>query len=282
MASGKKTRDDEAPYIKYAFLNPYNLSVLAGAGVASAATGQWWVGVSAVVAETVWLLFAPDSKLLRESWFDGMWSAEKLRRITEVRDGKFRKLTEVDQQRAQIFWDTVKRIEQLARDNPSMTADLVRSELVKLDELYDDFLDLALVAGRGEQHLARVDYPRMNSMWHQYQSQLKSLAPSDKRRAIAEKNLEVLEERRRRIDDLSATITSARGQMDLLDSTVRLLGDEIMAMTTPDELGARLDELRVGVSTIRETTRDVDAVYAELENDLRDHEEQSQPRRAAR
>lgn len=277
MASGKKSGDDEPSYTKYAFLNPYNLSLLTGAGIASAATGHWWLGVSAVVLETVWLLFAPDSKLLRQAWFDKLHDAERIKRVTEVRDAKFRKLSEGDQQRAQIFWDGLKRIEQLALENPSLTADLVRAELTKLDELYDDFLDLAVVAGKGEAHLSRVDYPRMNSLWQQYQSQIRALPDGDKRREIAEKNIEVLEERRRRIDDLSTSITAARGQMDLLDNTARLLGDEIMAMTAPSELSERLDQLRIGVSSIRETTRDVDSVYAELEEEVR-----AQEQRAAR
>ncbi|MFO0669593.1 MAG: hypothetical protein U0235_08215 [Polyangiaceae bacterium] len=272
MARRKKS-DEDPPYLKYALVNPYNLSLLAGAGVASAATGQWWVGVAAAVVETVWLLFAPDSAALQKAWFDKLWADEKMRRVTEVRDAKFKKLQEGDQQRAQIFWDALRRIEQLAKENPSLTADLVQSELVKLDGLYDDFLDLAIIAGQGEAHLSRIDYGRMNALWSQYQAQLKSLSPSDKRREIAEKNIEVLEERRRRIDELAAKISNARGQMDLLDNTARLLGDEIVAMTTPSELGDRLDELRLGVSTIRETTRDVDAVYAELEDELRAQEQ---------
>lgn len=281
MTTSKKKRSaDDPPYLRYAFLNPYNLSLLAGAGVASAATGQWWVGVGALVLETVWMLFAPDSKALQQAWFDKTFENEKKREATVHRDKKFRGLGEIDQGRAQVFWDALKRIEQLARDNPSMGADMLRAEIAKLEELYDDFLDLAMVAGRGEAHLRMVNFEHLNALWHRYQEQARAFPPGDKRRAIAEKNVEVLEERRRRFDDLAQTCAAARGQMDLLDNTVRLLGDEIMAMTAPSELGARLDELRIGVSTIRETTRDMDSVYEELEQELREEEaEQQQQRR---
>lgn len=279
MTTPKKKRSrtgDEPPYTKYAFLNPYNLSLLAGAGVASAATGQWWVGVGALVLETVWMLFAPDSPALQKAWFDKTWDAERKREATVVRDEKYRKLIEHDQLRAQSFWEAVKKCEQLARDNPSMGADLIRAELSKLEELYDDFLDLGIIAGRGEAHLRAVNYEHLNRLWTQYRDQVRAYPEGDKRREIAEKNLEVLTERRRRIDELSESIAAARGQMDLLDNTVRLLGDEIMAMTAPSELGARLDELRIGVTTIRETTKDVDAVYAQLEEELRIEEQQQQ------
>jgi hypothetical protein len=279
VSTTKKRRgNDDPPYTKYAFLNPYNLSLLAGAGVASAATGQWWVGVGALVCETVWMLFAPDSTALQKAWFDDLWEADKARAVTKVRDAKYRSLAEADQARAQIFFDTVRRIRELAKENPSLTAELVQGELVKLDELYDDFLDLGLIACRGETHLRMVNFGHLNTLWHQYEQQAKGYRPGDKRREIAEKNLEVLKERKKRFEDLSQSIAGARGQMDLLDNTVRLLGDEIVAMTAPSELAARLDELRIGVSAIRESARDVEQVYADLEEDMQAEE----PRRAAR
>jgi hypothetical protein len=248
---------EKPPYARYAFLNPYNLSLLAGAGVAASATGNWGVVVAAAVAETVWMLFAPDSKALRNLWFDPKFAAQKRLRIADIRGDKYRALSIPDQDRAQRFWDATRRVEQLAHENPSMTAELVRTEIAKLDELYDDFLELARTSGQGEAHLARINYSELNALWTQYQGQLQHFPTSDKRHAIAQQNLEVLEERKKRIEDLASQTQAARGQMDLLDNTLRLLGDEIMAMTAPSELGARLDELREGVSAIRETTKDM-------------------------
>ena len=262
----KKKSADDPPYAKYAFLNPYNLSLLAGASVASAATGHWWIGVGALVAETVWMLFAPDSPALQNVWFDKVHEQERLAGITRVRDDKYRSRPEADGARGQAFLHVVARIRRLALENPSMTAGLVRAELVKRDGLYDDFLDLAIMASKGEAHLRMVNFEHLNALWRRYQDQAKAFPERDQRREVAEKNLEVLGERRRRFDDLAQTIAGARGQMDLLDNTVRLLGDEIVAMTAPGELSSRVDELRLGVATIRETTQDMDAVYAELED----------------
>ena len=76
-SSPSRTGKKEAPpYAKYAFVNPYNLSLLAGAGSASLLTGHWWIGLCAVAAEAVWMLFAPDSRLLRKTWFDPIWDGE--------------------------------------------------------------------------------------------------------------------------------------------------------------------------------------------------------------
>jgi hypothetical protein len=251
------TKPEKPPYARYAFLNPYNLSALAGAGVASAATGHWGIGIAAVMAETIWMLFAPDSKVMRDLWFDPKHAEAARLRVADVRGDKYRTLSVPDQERAQRFWDATRRVEQLAKENPSMTSELVQSELVKLDALYDDFLELGLMACRGEAHLARVNFAELNALWQQYQSQVEHFPETDKRHGLAKQNLEVLRERKQRMEDLATTTQTARGQMDLLDNTLRLLGDEIMAMTSPDELGSRLEELRVGVTAIRETTTDM-------------------------
>ena len=65
--------------------------------------------------------------------------------------------------------------------------------------------------------------------------------------------MEVLRQRRARYDDLCRTIQVTRGQMELIEQTFRLLGDEIMTMASPQDLGGRIDELRVAVDAVRET-----------------------------
>jgi hypothetical protein len=51
--------------------------------------------------------------------------------------------------------------------------------------------------------------------------------------------------------------------MDLMENSFRLLGDEIVSMADPTEFGARLDDLRVGVQAIRETSDEVEEAYEE-------------------
>src|SRR5207249_3183635 len=54
-------RDDDRPnYLKAAFLNVYNLSLLGGAAAASVMTGEYVIGAVAAGIEALWLLFGPD------------------------------------------------------------------------------------------------------------------------------------------------------------------------------------------------------------------------------
>ena len=78
-SGGTKRRivDDGAPYARYAFWNPYNISLFLGGVVLGVATGHEWISVLTCAAEVLWMIFAPDSRLLRGLWFDRLFEAEK-------------------------------------------------------------------------------------------------------------------------------------------------------------------------------------------------------------
>ncbi len=261
----KRSRANEPPYARYAFLNPYNLSLLVGAWVVAAATGHWWIGVCSLAAEAIWMLFAPDSKVLQALWFDKIWIAAQRSAEEDRLNNKFSQLSYNDQQRAMALRDQKGRILQLAADNPSLTVDLMRTELAKIDSLLEDFLDLAAVCARCETHVTSFDLASLDASQQLYRQRIAALKPTDQRRAVAEKNLEVLTQRRKRYEDLLRSLETARGQMDLMENTFRLLGDEIVTMADPSELGARLEELRVGVAAIRETTAEPEDAFDDLE-----------------
>lgn len=263
--------EEEPPYARYAFLNPYNLSLLAGAGVAAAATGHWWMAVCGAAGEAMWMLFAPDSKLLQRTWFDKVWKEARADAVQEEFNAKLKHLEPMDQQRVLYLREQKNRIHQLAKENPSLTVDLMGEELAKLDGLLDDFIELALECTRGERHLATIDLRSMENSWHLYRGQVEQMPEGDKRRAVAKKNMQVLEQRRKRWDELRKNAQTARGQMDLMENTFKLLGDEIVTMSSPEDLGTRLDDLRIGVEAIREATVEDGDVYEELE------EQQNEP-----
>jgi len=261
----KKPRqvDGAPPYARYAFLNPYNLSLLMGAGAAAALTGQWWVGVCGAAGEALWLLFAPGSKVLQRSWFDKLWAEERATASQKQLDEKLAQLPEVDQRRVLQLLAQKERIHDLGRENPSLTAELMKGELAKLDALIDDFTQLALQCGRAERHLASFDTKSMNESHRAYKAQFEGMPQGDKRRAVARKNMEVIEQRKSRWDDLRKSVQTSRGQMDLMENTFKLLGDEIVTMSTPQALGSRLDDLRLGVEAAREASAEGEEDYDE-------------------
>jgi len=252
---GKKA---EPPYSKYAFANPYNLSLLAGAGSAALLTGHWWVGLCAVAAEALWMLFAPDSRLLRKKWFDPIWEGEQQAARKARQVAKFNALPDEEKERALALRDQQKRIEKMARDNATFSVELLSADISKLEDLVDDFLDMAHVASRYHAYLEDMNLSEIEKDINRYTNQTDKLPFGDERRKVAQKNLEVLLSRKDRYLELRRNLQTARGQMDLMENTFRLLADEIVGMQNPRELGARLDDLREGVAAVRDASRETE------------------------
>jgi len=109
------------PYARYAFKNPYNLAVWGGFASAAVLTGNWWLGLCGAGAEALWMLFAPDSRLLRKLWFDKQFTEEQKAAAKAKLDAKFKQLPEGDAMRCLALRDKQDQIHQLARENPSFT-----------------------------------------------------------------------------------------------------------------------------------------------------------------
>lgn len=262
---------DEPPYARYAFLNPYNLVLLAAGIAAGMATGHHWLVVVTCGLELIWMIYAPDSTFLRRVWFDpAMSESARLDRL-DARNAKLRQLSPDDALRTSRLVEQKILIERLARDNPSLAVDLLQTELAKLDGLLDDFVDLGAAAGRAERHTTTFDFAAMRRSWQVHEAQARQHPKGDARREVAEKNLEVLRRRRARYDDLVRQLQVLRGQMELIEQTFRLLADEILTMGSPRELGGRIEELRVAVDAVRETAGEV--AFEEMEGEVLGHEE---------
>ena len=150
--------DTDPPYGRYAFLNPYNLSLFAGLILLGLLTGHHWIVVLACAAELMWLIFAPDSKLLRRVWFDPVFARAE-RAFADERCK--RKVATLDGDAQQRVWRLAAQkttIEHLARDNPSLTVDLLHDELARLETVIEEFVNLSISAERAEQHSRTFDF----------------------------------------------------------------------------------------------------------------------------
>jgi len=258
----KRAKEKAPPYARYAFMNPYNLSLIAGAGAAAMATGHWWLALIAGAGEAVWMLFAPDSRVLRRVWFDKVWEGEQAVARKQKQAAKFNALPDAEKERALALRGVQNRIEKMAQENPSFRVELLSTELGKLEDLVDDFLDLATVCARYDKDLASFNLEELEADLRRYQLQVEKLPAGDERRTVAQKNLQVLLSRKDRYKDLRKSLQTARGQMDLMENTFRLLADEIVSMREASELGHRLEDLREGVNAVREAARETERVFS--------------------
>ena len=75
----------------------------------------------------------------------------------------------------------------MAQDNASFSVDLLSSDIAKLEDLVDDFLDMAQVASRYEAYLKDMNLVEIEKDITRYSNQVDKLPVGDERRKVAQK-----------------------------------------------------------------------------------------------
>jgi hypothetical protein len=254
-ASAKPTN-----YLKAAFLNAYNLSLLGGAGVASALTGDWFIAAAALGLEALWLVVGPDLKPFQRA------VREADRQEREAADRKrvellLKELPPPEWQRAKALDELRREIERDMQHNPSFQAILLSSELEKLAQLHMSFVSLAHGCRRAETYLQAISVKELEHQLKSHQTWAEKATDSSVKE-LAEKNAQVLTKRLSTITDIQNFLARARGQMNLIENSVRLLRDQALTMTSPDQLTDQLDDLLTGVDAVQASVKDTEALLS--------------------
>lgn len=253
------------PYLKMAFTNPYNLSLFGGTLAAAVATANPILAAAAIGAELLWLLHGPESKTLRRLLWDPRFEKVRLAIEEHERETRIRDLPEKSQERIRGLVARQQVITKLAEKNPSFTGDLLRSELVKTRTLVDSFVDMALNLNRFEQYLGGIDLTAIEKDRERWKGRASSERTSEQEREVARKNFEVIVKRLEKLDEIRRYLAVAHGQLDLIENSFKLIGDQIVTMHSPAELSDQLDDLLDGVESIRQTQRDTEKILSSIE-----------------
>jgi hypothetical protein len=249
---------DTPNYFKAAFMNVYNLALLGGAATASVLTGDWLVGAGAVGLEALWLVFAPDFKPFQRAVRESARQQQEKEDRERV-DKLMAELPEREWQRAKALDELRREIERDMANNPSFEAILLQSEIEKLKQLHQSFVRLATACKRAETYLQAVDLRELERQL-KAQDTIREKMTDPAVRDLAEKNAAVLQKRLVTIKDIETFLARARGQMNLIENSVRLLRDQALTMTSPDQLTEQLDDLLTGVDAVQQSVKDAEAL----------------------
>jgi hypothetical protein len=251
---------EKRPYLRFAFANPYNLSLFVGTLAASLLTLNPVLGLVAIGGEALWLLHAPDSKRLRHLLWDPRF--EKLRAAIEAdeRQKRMQGLGDEERERVNVLVARQQEIRRLAATNPSFTGDLLRGELVKTDRLVDAFIDMAITCARYEAYLGSVDLEALEADRARWERAIKAAGDADSQTDIAKRNLAIILRRQEKMKEIKRYLSVAQGQLDLIENSFQLIADQIVTMQSPQQLSTQLDELLDGVESIRQATIDTEQI----------------------
>lgn len=255
---------ESAPsYLKAAFANVYNLSLLGGALTASALTGEYVLGAVALGLEALWLLFGPDLRPFKR-YVDAAHREER-EKADRARVAKLMEsLPERDWARAHALDELRREIERDMQVNPSFKAILLQTELDKLSQLHQSFVTLAAACARAETYLSATNFRELGEQLEVQQKMEKSMKDAAVAE-IARKNAQVLQRRMETIGEIQNFLARARGQMNLIENSVRLLRDQVLTMASPDQLGDQLDDLLTGVEAIQASAKESEAIISRVQ-----------------
>jgi hypothetical protein len=264
MDLAKTALFDKRPYLKFAFQNPYNLSLFLGAIAAAGITLNPVLAIAALGAEALWLLYAPDSVRLQHLLWDPKFERIRSVLVQQERAKRMTALDDVVRARVQLLVDRQQEIRRLAAQNPSFTGDLLRGELVKTDKLVDAFIDLAVTCSRYEQYLDTVDVGSVERERGRWETVIRTGEGAGPGIDIAKRNLAILGKRLDKVKEIRRYLDVARGQLDLIENSFQLIGDQIVTMQSPQELSGQLNDLLTGVESIEQSAADTERMLNSL------------------
>ena len=249
---------EKRSYVKKAFANPYNLTLLAGGLAASALTLNPLLAVVTLGLEVLWITNAPGSKKLREWLWDPSFETEERAQEEAERAERLKHLSEPDRERVVDLIARQHEINSLAAQNPSFTGELLRTELTKTDRLVEAFIEMATTCSRYEYYLESVDVGDLERERRRWENIIKHQDKFAAETDIAGKNLAIIMKRFDKMKEIRHYLMMARGQLDLIENSFQLIADQIVTMQSPQELTGQLDELLDGVESIKQTAADTE------------------------
>jgi hypothetical protein len=270
FASGVKAvaRDtllERRPYLKMAFANPFNLSLLSGGLAAALLTANPFLALAALGLEALWLLHAPDSRRLRALLWDPRFERLKRALAAQERARRMAGLSDTERARVGAIVERQDEIRRLAAENPSFAADMLQEELAKTDRLVDAFVEMALTCDRYVSYLRSVDADGLDRDRKRFEKAAADAGDDAAQAGIAKRNLAIVVKRIDKLEEIRRYLKVARGQLDLIDNSFQLIADQIVTMRSPQELSGQLDELLDGVEAVRQTNREAEQFLASLD-----------------
>jgi hypothetical protein len=218
-------------YAKEAIKEPVNFWGLAGFAVAAAYTQSFIPLLIALIFEAVYMLVVPLTPVYRRL----IDTREKIRRrelnIAD-RDKTIKGFSSREREAVEYLrWQK----EQIKKNYLKFTGSKeLPSNLVTLDQRWEDFVDLLEVYRRRKQHLKSINRQAVHNQLSQAYRAAEN-ATDEKTRRVQQTNVEILKRRIASFDELERSVKLVEGQLQSIENFFGYLNDEIVTMSTPEK-----------------------------------------------
>lgn len=221
----------QTSYAKEAVKEPFNFWGLAGFAVAAAYAGHVLPLFVALIFEVAYMLILPNLPWYRQI----VQRREKERKFLAARSAR-EKLIKTFTPREREAVEYLRWLKEKIQDNYKKFtgAAALPSNLVTLDQRWEDFVDLLDVYRRRKQHLKSINRQAVHNQLSQAYRAAES-AGDEKTRRIQQTNVEILKRRVASFDEIERSVKLVEGQLQSIENFFSYLNDEIVTMSTPEK-----------------------------------------------
>ena len=221
----------QSSYAKEAAKEPFNFWGLAGFAVAAAYTGSVIPLLIALIFEIAYMLTLPNLP-----WYRQLVQRREKERLFLANRSAREKLIKTFTPREREAVEYLRWLKEKIQDNYKKFtgAAALPSNLVTLDQRWEDFVDLLDVYRRRKQHLKSINRQAVHNQLSQAYRAAES-AGDEKTRRIQQTNVEILKRRVASFDEIERSVKLVEGQLQSIENFFSYLNDEIVTMSTPEK-----------------------------------------------
>ena len=252
---------DSESYLRHAFVNGVNLTVLGGAAVASLALLNPLPFLIAAGAELVYLGTVPS--LPRFKRFVRAKRERARHELEEKSTGSMLEGLSPNQRESYfVLRDLRDRILENYSRVPGGAA-LAETSMARMDGLLASFVRLLTTLNSYRRYLTHTDRKAIEKELADLKSELAGEhGDSEKVREVKQRRVEILEKRLERFDRAAESRELISHQLASIDDFMRLLHEQSITLRDPDVLGQQLDHLAIEIQATDETVREMEKFAA--------------------
>ena len=260
-----------------AFWNQYNFILLGAAGLFSVVTFTWIPLLLGAGVEALWLVLGSDSTPFKR-WVAIQENLEDKERLKRKAAEALTTLEPSYLQRFHALEQVSERIQQLAKENPSLETQLIQGEMDKLGKLLHSFLEMAVTHQRLGHYLGDNDE---NDLRRDIEATERALRNEQDRQVVdgLRQGLALAQKRLKQHQAIEANYRALGVKMDTLDKSFRYLESHVVAISERQQLSEEIDELILGVDAVNDLASETgETSLAEIETTLK--QQRAQPKAA--
>ena len=257
--------------LKEAFNEPLNFLGLVSFGIVGvytvASAGDVIPLAAGLAAETVYLVTVPASSFYRR-----LVDRREKQRLLKLRDQQREasiKLFDPREREAVEYLRWMKN--QIYSNYKKFTnAKQIPSNILSLDQRWEDFVDLLDVYRRRKHHLRSINRQAVQNQLTQAE---RSVAQSrdDRERRIQQSNVEILKRRVAAFQDIERSVKLVEGQLQSIENFFGLVNDQVVTLPTPERVSALdFEQLSDSIAMTKQMLEETSDTFAALDSHNRD------------